>query len=250
MILCIKKGQTMNYRAAFTRVSANVKTGPIPVTMTDKGTCPNICPLKHNGCYAESGHVNIHWNRLGKPVKGNEGSIYGKTWETLCESVKGLPKGQLWRHNVAGDLPSKDSETIDSLALSQLVDANKGKQGFTYTHYDPNKGDNKKLIKSANMAGFTINLSANNLDHADALKALDCGPVVTILPLDAPKLQQTPAGNTVVICPAVQSDNVTCASCGICQKVNRNVIIGFPVHGISKRKAESVFKGINIVKGK
>lgn len=234
----------MKYRASFTAISHNVKTGPIPVTMTDKATCPNVCPLKGSGCYAESGHVNIHWQRLGNPYKGAES--YGLQWSELCDKIKALPKGQLFRHNVAGDLPSVDSVNIDTLALSQLVNAAKGKRGFTYTHYDPNIGINKTLIKAANMAGFTVNLSANNLEHVDELKALDCGPVVCILPIDADKVTQTPAGNTVVICPAVQSDNVTCASCGICAVSTRKTIIGFPAHGIAKRKAESVFKGIAV----
>jgi hypothetical protein len=237
----------MNYRASFTRVSANVKTGPIPVTMTDKTTCPNVCPLKGSGCYAESGNVNIHWQRLGNPYKGNP--AYGLTWGELCDKIKALPKGQLWRHNVAGDLPSLDAVNIDPHALALLVNASKGKQGFTYTHHDPHIGINKSLIQAANNAGFTVNLSANNLEHADQLKALNIGPVVCILPIDADKVTQTPAGNTVVICPAVQSDSVTCASCGICAKPDRRVIIGFPAHGTSKRKAESVFKGISIKKG-
>lgn len=234
----------MNYRASFTKVSANVKTGPIPVTMTEKTSCPNACPLKSNGCYAESGHVNIHWQRLGNPYKGNP--AYGLTWGELCDKIKALPKGQLFRHNVAGDLPSVDAANIDSHALAMLVNASKGKQGFTYTHYNPHIGINKSLIQAANNAGFTVNLSANTLEHADELKALDIGPVVCILPIDADKVTQTPAGNTVVICPAVQSENVTCATCAICAKSDRNVIIGFPAHGISKRKAESVFKGISV----
>lgn len=221
------------YRASLTRISMNSKTGPIPVSMTEKKTCPNACPLKKNGCYAESGHVNIHWIKLSKGETGKE-------WENFCADVAKLPKGQLWRHNSGGDLPG-DAENIDSHALAQIVNANKGKAGFTYTHYSPDIGINATLIKSANQAGFTINLSANNLEHADKLQALDIGPVVTILPIDAPKSQQTPSGNTVVVCPAVQSESVTCATCGICQKVDRNVIIGFPAHGISKKKAQAVF---------
>ena len=248
----------MNYRASFTRVSHNSKTGPIPVTMTEKSTCPKACPLKSSGCYAESSYVNIHWSKIGKPKQskapakpqnGPTDDVHGLPWATLCDSIKKLPKGQLWRHNVAGDLPSTDAVNIDSHALAMLVNANKGKQGFTYTHYDPSIGINASLINAANNAGFTVNLSANNLEHADKLKSLNIGPVVTILPIDADKVTQTPADNTVVICPAVQSDNVTCASCGICQKADRKVIIGFPAHGVGKRKAESIFKGITIKKG-
>lgn len=237
----------MNYRASFTVKSSNVKTGPIPVTMTQKATCPKACPLKSNGCYAESGNVNIHWNRLGNPYKGNP--AYGLTWGELCEKIKALPKGQLFRHNVAGDLPSIDGVHIDPLAFESLVFASKGKRGFTYTHYDPAQGYNAEIVKQANNAGFTVNLSANTLEHADKLKALDIGPVVCILPIDADKVTITPAGNQVVICPAVQNENVTCDICGVCAVSTRRTIIGFPVHGTSKRKAESVFKGITIKKG-
>lgn len=236
----------MKYRASFTRVSSNVKTGPIPITMTQKETCPNACPLKGSGCYAESGHVNIHWNRLGKAKP--DGSIHGLAWEELIYNVVKLPKGQLWRHNVAGDLPSYDGVNIDTKAMRQLIDANKGKNGFTYTHHVPT-GNNADIIKAANDEGFTVNLSANTLSEVDHLKSLGIGPVVTILPIDADKVTITPGGNTVVICPAVQSDTIQCANCAICQKADRNVVIGFPAHGISKRKAESVFKGIKINKG-
>jgi len=34
----------MNY--LFTIRSKNPKTGPIPVTMSDRSTCPDCCPLK------------------------------------------------------------------------------------------------------------------------------------------------------------------------------------------------------------
>ena len=50
-------------------VSVNAKTGPIPVTTSSKNTCPDSCQLKGNGCYAEVGRVNIHWQKVsnGKP---------------------------------------------------------------------------------------------------------------------------------------------------------------------------------------
>jgi hypothetical protein len=167
--------------------------------------------------------------------------MHGISWAELCDKIKALPMGQLWRHNVAGDLPSVDGVHIDPLAFQALIDANQGKRGFTYTHYNPDTGINASIIKAANNAGFTVNLSANNLEHADKLKALDIGPVVTILPEDAEKVTITPAGNQVVICPAVQNENITCAVCGVCAVSTRRTIIGFPVHGTSKKKAHKVF---------
>lgn len=222
----------------FTRISRNSKTGPIPTTITSSDSCPIICPLQNNGCYAGSGMVGLHWRKTDKGENVTD-------WEGLCNQIKALPKGQLWRHNVAGDLPH-NSQAIDFALLSELVHANKGKQGFTYTHHQMDASTevgvyNQQKVKQANKSGFTINLSANNLEHADKLKALDCGPVVTIVPEDYPKTGTTPDGHSVVTCPATHNDDVTCATCGICAVPTRKAIIAFPVHGSGKRKAHKIF---------
>lgn len=221
----------------FTRISSNSKTGPIPTSMSTSNTCPSNCGLKKNGCYAEFGMVGMHWR---KTDKGENSPL---SWDEFCAEVKALPKGQLWRHNVAGDLPmfmAGGYEVIDKNALIKLVDSNKGKQGFTYTHHDVSITFNKALIRFANQNGFTINLSADNLQQADELKALNVGPVVCIMPMDAQKVSQTPQGNTVILCPATYKDSVNCANCGICA-TQRKAIIGFPVHGSGKNKAQKVF---------
>ena len=222
---------------AFNRVSGNAKTGPIPVTTTGQQSCPSACPLKGQGCYAETGPISWHWKKL---TDGRKASM---RYSDVMDEISRLPKGQLWRHNAAGDL-MHNAETIDSQALIALVKANKRSKarGFTYTHHDvQNNAVNRALVAASNAKGFTINLSANNLEHADELKALNIGPVVTIMPMDCVKLTTTPAGNTVVQCPATYSDNITCATCGICQVPTRKAIIGFPVHGVAKKKAQKVF---------
>ena len=228
-------GFNMSYNVAFTRFSRNAKTGPIPVSTTTYETCPIGCPLRDNGCYGSGGPLGMFWAK----VTSGSASI---GWQAFLKSVSKLPKGTLWRHNQAGDLPSRDKINIDSETLSQLVKANKGKRGFTYTHYDIlNNETNKQAIKKANELGFRINLSANNLEHADRLYDTGIAPVVTILPESAKPSDDiiTPQGRKVVICPATYRDDVTCMSCGICSK-ERKAIIGFPVHGVQKRNAKVV----------
>lgn len=218
----------------FTRVSSNSKTGPIPVTMTSSDSCPTACPLQgNNGCYASYGMVGLHWRKTDKGEHVTD-------WKGLCDNVKALPKGQLWRMNVAGDLPH-DDQAIDAFKVHHLVSANRGKKGFTYTHHDMRVQDNINVVQYANMQGFTVNLSANNLEHADELKALNCGPVVTIVPADYPKSGITPAGHSVVLCPATYRDDIQCSNCGICAVSDRKAIIAFPVHGSGKNKAHKVF---------
>lgn len=216
-----------------TRISWNSKTGPIPVITSSRSTCPTSCPLKENGCYSEYGPMKLHWDKVSEGKRGG-------TLEELCAQIKSLPEHQLWRYGQAGDLPG-DGVRIDFEGLLQLVSANKGRKGFGYTHYDPTLPGNARAVHIANTEGFTINLSANSLEHADELVDLGVGPVVVILPADATSSTCTPKGRMVAICPASAGANITCATCAICAHPTRKAIIGFPAHGTGKKKAQMVF---------
>lgn len=223
-----------------TAISRNAKTGPIPVSTSEKATCPDACPLKKSGCYASTGKVNIHWLAVSKGLRG-------MTWAGFVQAIKRLPRGQLWRHNQAGDLPGVNN-AIDAKALGELVTANAGKRGFTYTHKPTLDGQadgktiatNRKAIAHANANGFTVNLSADSLGEADALASLAIGPVATLLPHTANATAYTPQGRKVIVCPATQREFVTCATCQLCQKASRSVIVGFPAHGLAFRKVDAI----------
>lgn len=225
-------------RYSFTRVSGNSKTGPIPVVSSTSNTCPDVCPLKGEGCYAELGMVGMNWRKLDKKPDAID-------LQQLAGHIQALPKGTFWRMNVAGDLTytqRDNGQVIDWLMLQAIIAANQGKQGFTYTHHDMQLESNRSSVQQANARGFTINLSANNLGHADELLALGIAPVVTILPEDYQhKNLKTPAGNAIVVCPAVTTESMTCDKCKLCAKPDRKSIVGFPVHGTSKNKAYKVF---------
>jgi hypothetical protein len=160
----------------------------------------------------------MHWRKVG--------TERGIPWTEFCAAIEALPAGQLWRHNAAGDLP-------DSLQEREaLLAANKGKRGFTYTH----KLNLAAWARDACRRGFTVNLSAETLAQADSLLGSGA-PVCVLLPESAPKRCHTPTGTPVLRCPATVRDGVTCVDCELCARPDRKVIVGFPVHGISKRKA-------------
>ena len=216
------------FRFQLTLVSSNEKTGPIPVSTTSANTCPDVCPFKKHGCYADAGPLALHWDKVSKGERGG-------FLEDFTLSIKKLPKGQLWRHNQAGDLPG-ENDVIDAPAFRAIIAANKGRKGYTYTH-KPMDDANKALVKEANESGFTVNLSGNNLKHADKLKALGIAPVTAFLPDNAPDKGVTPAGHRWIACPAQTRENVNCASCKLCAVANRGIIIGFKAQGRSKKKA-------------
>lgn len=219
--------------------SGNRKTGKIPVSITGKESCPDACSLKDNGCYANYGILRYHWH--------NFKSI---TWKQFIRQIKSLPDNQLWRHNQAGDLMGSNDK-IDAIKLKELVKANSGKKGFTYTHY-PLTAHNKKLIKYSNDNGFVINLSADSLHHADKLMEANVGPVVTILPSSFNKQKdeslkdykkrikglKTDKGHDVIVCPAY-NEHITCETCKLCAMKQRP-IIAFPAHGSGKGKVDKL----------
>jgi hypothetical protein len=221
-------------KAKLVRISHNKKTGPIPVSYSYKESCPDSCALKDKGCYADIGPVQLVWKRVSD------------SWEDFISDVRSLRRGTFWRHNVAGDLPGTNN-TVDHHLLNQLVKANKGKQGFTFTHkpvgYSGQALVNARAIYAANKQGFTINLSAEGLKEADRLYDLSIAPVVVVVPSDAPKHMRTPKGRRVVTCPAEDSD-MTCNDCRLCANSNRKGIVAFRAHGLRKNSINKLLKVI------
>jgi hypothetical protein len=213
--------------------SKNAKVGKMAVTTSTATTCPTSCPFKSNGCYADSGPLKLHWNKVTEGDRGDD-------WSTFIDKIKDLPTGSKWRHNQAGDLPG-DMEKLDDEKCIELAKANEGKRGFTYTHYDVlDNFQNAITVNIMNHLGFTVNVSANNLEHADKLCDMDIAPVATVLPIEQTTNTVTPKGRKVVVCPATYKDDVSCASCMLCEKWDRNVVVGFPAHGTSKKKASAI----------
>jgi hypothetical protein len=174
--------------------------------------------------------LKLHWSKVTSGQRGFD-------WHSFLYKVREFKPGQLWRHNQAGDLPGI-GDKVDAKALRQLVDANKGKRGFTYTH-KPLSVANLSAIRSANKRGFTINLSGNSIAHADRLAKTGL-PVATVVPADSADRFTTPEGNRVVICPAQRVDGLSCDKCRLCAKADRGFIVGFKPHGTGAKRVNKV----------
>lgn len=230
---------TLSMSYHITMVSTNVKTGPMPVTTSSRESCSPVCPFFGNGCYAESGPLRIHWNA----VTANQ---RGEGFYEHCTTIASIEAGSIWRMNQAGDLPHVGG-LIDAGAMRLLCEASQHLRGFTYTHHDMTIEENLSIVEECNIAGFTVNLSANDLDHADTLYSTGL-PVVVVLPITQEENLTTPAGYKVVVCPAAIRENVSCFTCQLCSRADRQVIVGFPAHGTGMKKADSVARKIINIK--
>lgn len=208
-------------RVTIVASSRNRKLGPIPEIYVTASTCPKSCPLYNHGCYGESGLTRQHWRNV---------EVYGVNWDALCTFVAALPERQLWRYAIVGDLPGLDGR-VDELSLGRLIEANRGRRGFGFTHKYSESIE--RSVLAANAGGFTVNFSANNMQEADFYAEI--GPTVVVLPIGAPSRLKTPDGRVVATCPATYRKDVTCATCGLCSQSRRaRPIIGFPAHGLRK----------------
>lgn len=240
----------MNYH--LTAISSNSKTGKIPVSTTERRSCPPSCPLK----FVRNDEGVIQVDKAGSPLKGPcyaEGYHLGKHWDLVSDGTRGmdfdaflkviklLKAQQLWRHNQAGDLPG-EGEKIDYPALRALVTANGASKGFTYTHKKQAVRTKRglKALQDANSKGFTVNISADNDAEIDEFRAM--GLPVTVVIAEDSNGHTTAGGNKIKVCPAQLSERknadgtfkVTCKSCGLCALPNRPHVVGFRAHGTKK----------------
>jgi hypothetical protein len=216
-------------RYYLTKKSKNKKTGNIAVLTTSKNTCSDNCPFKCGGCYAKYGPLAMLWDKTTKS---------GKQLKDFDMSDVGVIR--LFQ---AGDLPGV-GDNINTKELKKLIKLCKNKIAFGYTHKPLNK-KNIEAIKYCNNNGVCINLSADNLKHADKLYDMKIAPVSVVLAEN--KNVRTPKGRKIIVCPAV-GNKTTCETCGngkpLCSKIDRKVIIGFPAHGAFKSRVVEIAKGL------
>jgi hypothetical protein len=208
----------------FIAVSQNAKTGPIPVSIIERASCWSGCALYENGCYAETGALAMHWDRVSHGMAGG-------SWSEFCAKIAALRPGRLWRYAQAGDLPGYGAE-IDGALLDELIAANIGKNAIAFTH-KPVLGDhdvaveNRHLIAAVLTAGFTIrdvlarDYARKAVRHRFKRRRDEWAKTIGEWRDRTASLPRcTPAGRRMAICPATYSDAI-CKTCGSCARVSR-----------------------------
>lgn len=220
-------------QVSLTKVSSNAKTGPIPTSTSERSSCWQGCAFYDKGCYAASGPQALHWRKVSEGERG-------MSWDVFCSEIRKLFRGQLWRHNVSGDLPHDGLGDIDAPKFQQLIDANRGRRGYTYTHH-PLNDHNVKLLQDANSNGFTVSASCQSVEVADKVMSDHNIPAVAVVNSEeSRRFFTTSSGRKVIVCPATLHDNVTCATCRLCQQPDREFVIAFPAHGTAKKTVNAI----------
>ena len=231
--------------------SSNPKTGNIIQSYSHRSTCPNRCPLKNNGCYADSYHVSRQWDRCNdEEDKRYIADGHDLTLDLMSAVALHAKRGEesiLFRHNVAGDIALPNSDKIDEERLNTIVESynkvssilnNVKLMGYTYTHCNLSIGNIKK-VKDAQTKGFIVNFSCETIEEVKDVKIADCNAVMTsVNPNETIKAVKT-EGLKALQCPAQTTDGMNCKKCKLCARDRDSVII-FAVHGNGSNKAKKV----------
>lgn len=230
--------------------SSNEKTGDIIQSYSARLTCPNRCPLKGNGCYADSYHTSRQWDRCNdesdKRYIRNSQDLTLDLMSAVAIHAKRGEKSILFRHNVAGDIALPNSDMIDNERLNTIVKScnevssnlNVNLMGYTYTHCSLTM-QNFKKVKKAQAKGFTVNFSCETIEEVKKVKFADCNAVVTSVNPEETIKALKAEGLKSVQCPAQTNDGMNCKKCKLCAR-DRDAVIIFAVHGNGTNKARKV----------
>lgn len=205
--------------------TTNKKTGPITATSRTQDSCPNACPFKGSGCYAEYGPGGGVFRQTEKLGRDDELTV-------INEMVARVPVGDGVRWNVSGDLTLSDGETLDRDYV-EAIDA-----------FHSTRPDTWPILYSHAWRGQVMpfervnaNASCETLDEVAQARALGWQTVMTV-----PTTDDIPEGREFVRCPAeyrtVNGKPVNCSTCKLCSKARSTTVV-FTVHGTGKRKAAS-----------
>lgn len=167
-------------------------------------------------------------------------------WGDFCVYVReNTEPGEFVRLQDAGDFPKDPSVPgqIDREAIGQLLPSCVGRKACAFTHHEVLFGkisdsavlSNRAVIQACNKVGLTVNLSGNDLEHADRLADLGIAPVVAVVPEDFPATGgKTPDGRPVIVCLHQVGKVKDCKSCGLCAVPTRKAIVGLRLHNVGK----------------
>jgi hypothetical protein len=222
-----------------TAKSSNAKTGKIAVSTTSQDSCPSDCPLATSGCYAKSGPLKLHWDKVSQGPMSKQAR--GTDLMSFCDSLRALPDGSCFRHNQAGDLPHVNG-LINAHALELITDAcaERSLVAWTYTHHKVDNMNNVIMIKRSNKVGLTVNVSAHSQDHAAACHKQGL-PSVCIVPRGETRKNWEHDGVKFLVCPA-QTSEKTCSECKLCAISDRSCVVAFKAHGTQAKKVEATIQ--------
>lgn len=199
-----------------------------------RATCPDDCPLRDGGCYAQGGFHGPVVRALDTTTLPGVAVIHEEAEAIRTAFPRGVPQdgargGRDLRLHLAGDVPSKGA----ARAAADLADAaaswraRGGGAVFTYTHQW------HRAPRSA-WGGISVLASCDHPYEVALARRRGYAAALVVASFPSERAFEIPGvPGKVVPCPA-QTRGATCAECRLCldrDLVALDVTIGFAAHG-------------------
>ncbi len=216
--------------------SKNAKVGDVAATYAPiSQTCPVSCPLRDNGCYAQSGNVGFKVRRTEEYSAGMNGdTVATLEGDEIADMALHAPRGHALRIHVSGDATT--DYRAQQMARGALV---WNGPVWSYTHA-------WRTVKRQSWGRVSVLASCESL--ADVMAAFKVGYasalVVAHHPADG-RAFRTPEGVKVIPCPS-QTRDVKCTECRLCWNASnliaQGACISFSAHGATKKRTLKVLQ--------
>lgn len=203
-----------------------IKLGPVSATYAAQASCPDACPFRGAGCYAEHGPLAmVTTKRLNRAASGRTALDVARE---EAAAIDGLSATRDLRLHVVGDCPSDEAAHIVADAAERYVARGRGRgcavRVWTYTHA-------WRTVARASWGCVSVLASCETHDDVRAARAR--GYAAALVVSDHTSRARDAAG--VLACPEQTTRGVTCSTCRLCTDDTRllaaGIVIGFALHG-------------------
>lgn len=198
-----------------------------------KQTCPSSCPLKDEGCYAQTSFTGIVNRRNERRAKGQSPvDVARSEAKAIDDSYNGgpVPQGRALRLHVAGDSRTLLGSRIINKAIGRWK-VRGGGDCWSYTHA-------WQHVPREEWTNVSMLASIQNTSEVEAARAQGYAPSIVVPEHPSEKAYKLEGSDTTFIpCPN-QTRGVGCSDCRLCFKADwlyeTNRGIAFSVHGVYK----------------
>ena len=189
-----------------------------------RASCPESCPLRDRGCYAQDGHVAFTVRRLDARARG---ALRAALDEVAAIDGVDVPDGRPMRLHVSGDSRTEDSARLVSNAAARWRQRGGGPV-WSYTHAWGT------VRRSAWHDAVSILGSVDHLAQGRSALAAGYAPAAVTGPHAADGRAFDHEGVRWIPCPN-QTRGITCEECRLCWNAEalhaRGAGIAFEAHG-------------------
>lgn len=211
-------------------------------------TCSHTCPLKDEGCYAQSSFVGMIVKKLNKRARQHSPlEIARAEAQAIDQSYHGkkVPDGRLLRIHISGDSRSIKGTRLISKAVDRWLKRGTNGKVWSYTH-------SWSHVPRKEWGQVSVLGSIESTSQVEQVRKLGYAPALVVAQHPSEKAYKLPGADTLWIpCPAQTKPGgkeIACSECQLCMKADwlfaTNKGISFSAHGV---KANSVKKHLNII---